>query len=675
MSASVRLHYLLRSVAVFVAVMSAWGGVSAQINTEQVLKVGRNALYFDDYMVAIGHFNRVIGAKPYLAQPYFYRAIAKVSLDDYAGAEADASAAIERNPFITDAYEVRAVARQNLGLVNEAIADYRRVLTDKPDNKSVLHNLSLALIDVSDTVAARQTVGTLLRRYPAYDGGYTIMARLNLVEGDTTAARADLDRAIELNKGATNAYVMRAELAMKCDDNIEGALADMDMAVRLSPTSPGMLINRAYLRYSSDDLRGAMEDYDNALGLDPSNAVALYNRGLLRAEVHDFNRAIADFTDVLRINPDQMRALFNRANLYRETGEWDEAYADINAVIDRFPDFAAAIYLRGEIQYHRGNRRAADADYSRSIALARKNVVMLPDSDIGEAGSAAADSAGIFSESQEAVSRRFSSLIRLDGAGSATREYSAASPTRGHIQDTEFAIRPEPLYFLTYYAQPTELKPSTDFMREADELNASRTLPCRLLVACHEPTLTDEDFAQRQQSLDYYNSYLATHTPRPVDWFARGMDLMSLRDYAGAAADFSKAAEADGRFAAALLMRAVARWKEMLAADTQGTDAMLGRATAETVVTDLDAVTALSPSMAVAWYDKGCVLAHLRRYSEAIDPLTRAIELQPEMGEAWFNRGYVNMMLGNKAAAFTDLSRAGQLGVAPAYNLLKRMSM
>ena len=52
----------------------------AQINTEQVLNIGRNALYFDDYILAIQYFNQVIAQKPYLAEPYYYRAVANVPI-------------------------------------------------------------------------------------------------------------------------------------------------------------------------------------------------------------------------------------------------------------------------------------------------------------------------------------------------------------------------------------------------------------------------------------------------------------------------------------------------------------------------------------------------------------------------------------------------------------------
>ena len=71
----------------------------AQVNTDRVMAIGRNALYFEDYILSIQYFNQVIRAKPWLAEPYFYRAIAKLSLDDYKGAEEDCSLCLERNPY------------------------------------------------------------------------------------------------------------------------------------------------------------------------------------------------------------------------------------------------------------------------------------------------------------------------------------------------------------------------------------------------------------------------------------------------------------------------------------------------------------------------------------------------------------------------------------------------
>ena len=83
----------------------------AQINTERVMTIARNALYFEDYVLSIQYFNQVINAKPYLYEPYFFRGLAKINLDDFQGAEADCDAAIDRNPFVVGAYQIRVSGR------------------------------------------------------------------------------------------------------------------------------------------------------------------------------------------------------------------------------------------------------------------------------------------------------------------------------------------------------------------------------------------------------------------------------------------------------------------------------------------------------------------------------------------------------------------------------------
>ena len=44
------------------------------------------------------------------------------------------------------------------------------------------------------------------------------------------------------------------------------------------------------------------------------------------------------------------------------------------------------------------------------------------------------------------------------------------------------------------------------------------------------------------------------------------------------------------------------------------------------------------------------------------------------MGQAYYNRGYIYLKLGNRRAGIADLSKAGEMGIVPAYNLIKRMS-
>ena len=116
-------RYIRSFLLILILSVTSLTGV-CQLNTERLLTIGRNALYFEDYLLSIQYFNQVIKVKPYLADPYFFRGLAKFYLEDYSGAEADCTMAIDRNPFVVDAYEVRALSRLQTGKYLDAVKDY-----------------------------------------------------------------------------------------------------------------------------------------------------------------------------------------------------------------------------------------------------------------------------------------------------------------------------------------------------------------------------------------------------------------------------------------------------------------------------------------------------------------------------------------------------------------------
>lgn len=659
------MQKILRLIFITFIYIGAMLPAEAQINTDQVMRIGQNNLYFEDYVLSIQYFNQVINAKPHLARPYFLRAIAKLNLEDYQGAEEDATLALDRNPFIVDAWEVRGVARQNLGKDREAIEDYDKALEMLPENRGLLYNKALAQHDIKDYDGAGNTYADLLERFPSFEGGYLGRARLRLEEKDTIGASADIEKAISINKNAVNAYVMRADIAISSHKDYEAALADMDMAIKLRPQYAGFFINRAYLRYVTDDFNGAFADYDYALQLEPDNTLALFNRGLLRAEVHDTNRAVDDFGRVLDIYPNDYKTLYNRSILLADIGDFKGALADIDRVIDAYPDFAAAYFLRFDILRRKGDRLAAEKDYNRSIALAKQEV-QLPASESFERKGANVVTDSV-AQSQDEVKRRFTTLSTIADNSSPEQVFNSKD-IRGKVQDRNVNIELEPMFAITYYTSPTELKMSGDYVREVDDINATRALRFILQVTNHEPNMSDEEAAAKHfSSINYYNSYLASHSPRAIDYFGRAMDFMTLKDYDNAIADLDKAVALTPDFTLAYLVRANARARSRRHTGLSDADFRL-------ILADIDEVIKLSPSMPIAHFNKGVILAEAGDLTSALLSFTRAIELRPDFGEAFFNRGYVYLSLGNRDGAFADLSRAGSLGIVPSYNLLKRMA-
>lgn len=642
---------------------------SAQVNTDQVMRIGRNALFFEDYMLSIQYFNQVISAKPYMAEPYLMRGIAKVNLDDYAGAEADATKAIELNPFLTDAYEVRGVARQNMGKRAEAVKDYDKALELLPRNRQLLFNKALAHTDLHEYAGADSTFALLLRHYPNFSSGYLGKARLRLLEGDTISAEQDIAKALSLNSKEANAYIMRADIAINSHRDYQSALADIDEAIKLQPRTAGLYINRAFLRYNLDNYNGAMSDYEQALQLEPGNATALFNRGLLLAQVSANDLALEDFNRVLELDPDDYRALYNRALIHRAKGNYAEAEADAMRVAEKFPRLPEAYYLLGNIRESRGRLEAAEADYRHGRELARS---MRPNESSG--GEEAAEERP---ESPEAVARRFSGLLTVEDNAEIQQEYNN-SAIRGRVQDRHLNIEPEEPLMLTFYTSPSELRPATHYIKEVDELNATRALRFVLMVSNAVPAIDESTSARHFQSIDYYNSYIATHTPRPVDYVGRALDFLTVRDYASALRDAERVISMAPSLPIGHLIATQARYGQYLL-DKDGSDvdsrarAAIAQAQLDAIIADLDKVLALSPDNAVAWYNKGCILYMAGRTDAAAAAYTTAIDLKPDFGEAYFNRGYIELSQGKQNIGTSDLGKAGEYGIVPAYNLIKRL--
>ena len=75
-----------------------------------------------------------------------------------------------------------------------------------------------------------------------------------------------------------------------------------------------------------------------------------------------------------------------------------------------------------------------------------------------------------------------------------------------------------------------------------------------------------------------------------------------------------------------------------------------------------------------ALYNRGFIYMLMGDYTSAIGSFNEAIAIKPDLGEAFYNRGLMYFKLGNREKGVADLSNAGELGVLPSYNVLKRMS-
>ena len=689
----------------------------AQINTDRVLAIGRNALYFEDYVLSIQYFNQVIRSKPWLAEPYFFRAVAKINLDDYKGAELDCTACLERNPFLAQAYYARGIARQSMEDYDGAIADYERGLEFKREDRAMMVNEAVAYIQKKDYVGAEKMFERLMRAHPNYSMNYLSRGAMYLETGDTAKALEDYDKAIDMDPYYAPAYGNRAIIYYQKQD-FEKALADLNEAIRLDPRENGYYINRGLVRYQMNNLRGAMADYDQVIGLDKDNLIARFNRGLLRFQVGDNNRAIEDFDVVLQLEPDNYMAYYNRALLRYETGDYGGAIQDFDIVLNEYPDFLPGYYSRAEAKKKLGDAAGADKDIWTAY---RKEEQAKKDRASGKqlaSSSSSSSSQGNASQNQTSNEEntreqsdknidKFNRLVVYDKEEERRSKYQ--NEVRGRVQDRNVRVDLEPQFILTYYEKPDEVKSQLYYSKLVDDFNQRRALKMKLLVTNDEAALTEGQVATHFASIDEYSARISQNPNDADAYLGRAIDYMLVQDFSAALRDYDKVVELQPDAVIAYFNRAVVRYKQMQYEDSNRKAEILDMPTTtgttmnfsfggrisspaqsnnlpvreiedkeraynhELITRDYDKCIQLNPEFVYAYFNRANLRCALRDYRAAIQDYTEAIERDPEFAEAYFNRGLARLSQGDTNRGIADLSKAGELGIVNAYSIIKRM--
>ena len=213
--------------------------------------LGRGNAYGDKQQLrmAVDDFTRAIGLEPNCLLAWYNRAFTRGQLRDFRGAVGDYTAAIGLwengrgvlpfGPMV--AFNNRGEGYMNLRDYKQALADFNTALEYAPEDPSL----------------------------------YTARSHCHMALGDHQKAIQDASRAIELSR-YPHAYAMRGLVRSRMGD-IDGAVSDMNEAVKLSPRDPYVYATRGLVLKAKGDYVGAKRDFEKVLELDPSDTQSRVN--------------------------------------------------------------------------------------------------------------------------------------------------------------------------------------------------------------------------------------------------------------------------------------------------------------------------------------------------------------------------------------------------------------
>ena len=664
----------------------------AQWNTDRITSIGQNALYFEDYVLSIQYFNQVIKIKPYLAEPYLYRAIAKLQLGDYQSADQDCTEALERNPFMPQAYYARGFARRRMEFYNEAIADFTKALEFSPNSLYLLMNRMEVREQNKDYEGALSDLELYIKLSPKTTSIYYEKGRLQLAMKDTIGATSSFDKYLQMDSTSSLGWSARAFLKMQKKDE-DGALKDYNQAIKRKSTYVGDYINRGILNVQKKNYNQALSDYNAAIKIDNKNDLAYYNRGLLRANLGDNNNALVDLTTVLRLDTTNTEARLSKALLEITLRDYKNAVKDYKIIIEKYPYFIPAYSGIAEAQDALGNKKEAFRYRQLAYNIEKnKDYINRKEKENIIANNKIAVNTQKSSSGKTNLFNRFAAQNAEDTDTETESKYSDA--TRGAVQDKYTDVVNERSFILTYYAKTDEIRRTNVYYPALEQYNKEKRISSILKITNNEVALTSELINVHFEAINNITTLLSNDNTNPDIYFNRALEFALVQDFNSSIEDLNKAIALRPNFMLAYFCRASIRNK--LVEYTKNTADQTGIVTIESadrgvaernnkilkekqsmfdvemIMRDYEKVSELNPDFSFAYFNKANILCTQKDFRTAISNYSKSIEIDPDFAEAYFNRGLTYLFINEDVKGLADLSKAGELGIYKAYNLIQR---
>lgn len=186
---------------------------------------------------------------------------------------------------------------------------------------------------------------------------------------DLDGALADLDRALELSPGWVEALTNRGAVHFDRGE-LDAALRDFEAAIA---TNPGQAMPHANLATALERMgrpAAALAHYDRAIELAPQAPQPASGRCWTRAVLgRDLEAALADCDRALAADPEDHNSRNSRGFVNFRLGRLADAIADYDRAIAGDPSVASSFYVRALALKAQGRIAQSDQDRARAFAL------------------------------------------------------------------------------------------------------------------------------------------------------------------------------------------------------------------------------------------------------------------------------------------------------------------
>lgn len=278
---------------------------------------GAEAQQRGDLALAERKFRQAAELSPQTAEPHIALAVVAHQRGDFAGAAAEAEKALAISPENQQALLIRHDAYRQLGNAEKTAeaAEALRSAGVVSVAAGTVFTEGMTEFRGGNTEAAVAKFEEALELDPAMVNAYLMLGNIALNQGEPARASAMVTKVLELDPGNNNALKIGYDAARARDDQVAAKEA-LDALIAADPEWASTdLFNHAVELYNADEMANAAAALERVVDLRPDDAKALFLLGMAEVNLGENEDATSHLTRFLELAPDDPDAEIAREML------------------------------------------------------------------------------------------------------------------------------------------------------------------------------------------------------------------------------------------------------------------------------------------------------------------------------------------------------------------------
>lgn len=180
-------------------------------------------------------------------------------------------------------------------------------------------------------------------------------------------ALEDLNRAIALDSGRTDYYMLHADISFRTLQ-IQNSVKSFEKVLKLDPSNIEANLKLSEIYLYTKGYQQCLHYADEALKINKNRAKAYFLKGFAFKEMGDTSHALSSFQTVVEVEPENYDAYIQLGNIQAAKRN-KIALQYYNNALRLSPRSTEALYNRGLLNQNMGNLSEAKADYETILSI------------------------------------------------------------------------------------------------------------------------------------------------------------------------------------------------------------------------------------------------------------------------------------------------------------------